>query len=93
MYLLDALNIETATLDGYDWGGRAACIVAALRLERVTGLVSQNGYNIQDIARASEPALPETGRRFWYQYYLHSERGRAGLTQYRKAFCRLLWAL
>ena len=27
--LLDALAIERAVLAGYDWGGRAACIVAA----------------------------------------------------------------
>ena len=27
--LLDALSIETTVLAGYDWGGRAACIVAA----------------------------------------------------------------
>ena len=45
--LLDALEIEAAVLGGYDWGGRAACIVAALWPERVKGLVSCNGYNIQ----------------------------------------------
>ena len=45
--LLDALGIERATLAGYDWGGRAACIVAALWPERVRGLVTGNGYNIQ----------------------------------------------
>ena len=38
--LLDALGIERAVLGGYDWGGRAACIVAALHPERVHGLVT-----------------------------------------------------
>ena len=28
--LIDALGIERAVLGGYDWGGRAACVVAAL---------------------------------------------------------------
>ena len=28
--LMDALGVERAVLAGYDWGGRAACIVAAL---------------------------------------------------------------
>ena len=28
--LLDALQIRSAVLAGYDWGGRAACIVSAL---------------------------------------------------------------
>lgn len=89
--LLDALHIERAVLGGYDWGGRAACIVAALYPDRVRGLVSVNGYNIQHIATAMQPVSPEREHRYWYQYYLHGERGRAGLAQYRGAFCRLLW--
>jgi pimeloyl-ACP methyl ester carboxylesterase len=92
--LLDALNIPKAILAGYDWGGRAACVVAALWPERVTGLVSCDpGYNIQDIASANTPASPETERRLWYQFYLHGERGRAGLAANRAEFCRLLWKL
>jgi len=91
--LLDALHIERAVLAGYDWGGRAACIVAALWPQRVRGLVSVNGYNLQNIARAGEPHPPETELRLWYQYYFHGERGRAGLLQDRRAFCRLLWQL
>ncbi|MGE0827452.1 MAG: alpha/beta fold hydrolase [Candidatus Binatia bacterium] len=91
--LLDALAIPNAVLAGYDWGGRAACIVAALWPERVRGLVSVNGYNIQNIAASHTPQAPENEYRFWYQYYFHSERGRAGLTQYRHAFCKLLWRL
>jgi pimeloyl-ACP methyl ester carboxylesterase len=91
--LLDALRIERAVLAGYDWGGRAACIVAALWPTRVRGLVSVNGYNLQDIARAGEPLSPEAELRLWYQYYFHGERGRAGLLRDRRAFCRLLWQL
>jgi pimeloyl-ACP methyl ester carboxylesterase len=90
--LLDALNIQRAVLAGYDWGGRAACVVAALWPERVIGLVSGDpGYNIQNIATANTPASPETERRLWYQYYLHGKRGYAGLAANRQAFCRLLW--
>lgn len=91
--LLDALGIEAAVLAGYDWGGRAACVVAALWPERVRGLVSQNGYNIQDIARSGEPQAPEDELRFWYQFYFHSERGRRGLERNRRDLCRLLWRL
>jgi pimeloyl-ACP methyl ester carboxylesterase len=50
--LMDALQIQKAVLAGYDWGGRAACVVAALWPERCQGLVSCNSYNIQNIARA-----------------------------------------
>lgn len=91
--LMDALGIGQALLAGYDWGGRAACIVAALWPERVRGLVSANGYNIQDIAHATTPAAPEQELRYWYQWYLHTERGAAGLAANRAAFCRLLWRL
>lgn len=91
--LMDALEIDTALLAGFDWGGRAACIVAALWPERVHGLVTVGGYNIQNIRQSTIPATPENEYRSWYQYYLHSERGRTGLLQHRDTFCRLLWQL
>ena len=91
--LLDALHIERAVLAGYDWGGRAACIVSALWPERVAGLVSCAGYNIQDIPHSRQPADPEQEARFWYQYYFHTERGRNGLTQRRAELARLLWKM
>ena len=91
--LLDALAVPSAVLAGYDWGGRAACVVAALWPARCAGLVSLNSYNIQNIANAMLPDTPENERSLWYQYYFHSERGRAGLTADRRALCRLLWKL
>ncbi|HWA81528.1 MAG TPA: alpha/beta hydrolase [Acetobacteraceae bacterium] len=91
--LLDGLGIGRAILAGYDWGGRAACIVAALWPERVRGLVSIGGYNIQDIARNGTPDAPEQEQRFWYQWYFNTERGRAGLARNRYALCRRLWQL
>jgi pimeloyl-ACP methyl ester carboxylesterase len=91
--LMDALSIERAVLAGYDWGGRAACVVAALWPKRCAGLVSFNSYNIQNIANAMTPDTPDNEHSLWYQYYFHSERGRAGLTADRRAFCRLLWRL
>ena len=91
--LLDALEIRKAVLAGYDWGGRAACVVSALWPERVAGLVSCTGYNIQDIPNSSKPADPEQEARLWYQYYFHTERGRNGLIQKRREICRLLWKM
>jgi pimeloyl-ACP methyl ester carboxylesterase len=91
--LMDALNIPSAVLAGYDWGGRAACVVAALWPERCKGLVSFNSYNIQHIAKALVPDTPENEHRLWYQYYFHSERGRAGLQKDRQGLIRLLWSL
>lgn len=91
--LMDAMGIRQALLAGYDWGGRAACIVAALWPGRVRGLVSGNGYNIQDIAGAARPAAAEQEARYWYQWYLHTPRGAAGLAADRRGFCRLLWRM
>jgi len=91
--LMDALRLPNAALVGYDWGGRGACVVAALWPERVRCLVSANGYTIQDIAASAMPATPEQEHRLWYQYYFHTERGRAGLQANRHEFCKLLWHL
>lgn len=90
LQFMDALGIERAALAGYDWGGRAACIVAALWPQRVRCLVTGNGYNIQDIARSGAPADPAQEQRYWYQYYFNTERGRAGLAQNRRDFIKLL---
>lgn len=89
--LIAALGVAAPIVAGFDWGGRAACLAAALWPQEVRALVSVSGYNVQNIAAAAFPAPPEFERRFWYQYYLHGDRGRAGLDAYRREFARLLW--
>jgi pimeloyl-ACP methyl ester carboxylesterase len=91
--LMDALAMPEAALMGYDWGGRAACIVAALWPARLRCLVTGGGYNIQNIPASIMPLAPETEHRNWYQYYFHSARGVAGLAANRAALSRLLWRL
>jgi pimeloyl-ACP methyl ester carboxylesterase len=89
--LMDALGIGRAVLAGYDWGGRAACVAAALWPERCAGLVSVNSYLIQDIANAGRPLPPSVESGLWYQYYFQTERGRAGLAANRRELARTLW--
>jgi pimeloyl-ACP methyl ester carboxylesterase len=89
--LIDALSIKRAVFAGYDWGGRAACIGAALWPERCLGLVSVNGYLIQDIAKAMRPAGVAQELAFWYQWYFQIERGREGLAANRREIARVLW--
>ncbi|PRY65864.1 pimeloyl-ACP methyl ester carboxylesterase [Glaciihabitans tibetensis] len=89
--LLDALDVEHAIVAGYDWGGRAACVAAALFPERIDGLVTVSGYPIQDIAGSVEPDSPLDEKMAWYQYYFHAERGRRGLERNREDLCRVLW--
>jgi pimeloyl-ACP methyl ester carboxylesterase len=89
--LLDGLGLSRAIFAGFDWGARAACGAAALWPERCSGLVSVGGYALHHVASSATPATPEREAALWYQYYLLSERGRAGLASHRREFARLLW--
>src|SRR5580698_9201476 len=89
--LMDALGIQRAVFAGYDWGGRAASVGAALWPDRCVGLVTVNGYQIQNIARAMIPATPTHEVAYWYQYYFQIERGRAGLAANRREIAKILW--
>ena len=90
--LMDGLNIKKAILAGYDWGGRAACVVAALYPQRCIGLISCNGYNIQNIKIDSiTPDKPENEKNHWYQYFFHTKRGFNSLTKNRNDLIKFLW--
>lgn len=91
--LLDALGIQQAVIGGCDWGARTANIVAALRPERVAGLVSVSGYLIGSQAAGEKPLMPEAELAWWYQFYFSTKRGRDGYESNRKEFARLIWRL
>ncbi|MHC3426662.1 alpha/beta fold hydrolase [Streptomyces sp. DT18] len=88
---LDALRVPRALFAGYDWGGRAADVAAALWPERCVGLVSVNGYLIQNLAVAREPLPPSIESGYWYFFYFLTERGRKGLTRDRAGLARVVW--
>jgi pimeloyl-ACP methyl ester carboxylesterase len=87
----DALKLSRFAVAGYDWGGRAAGVAAALHPDRVRAAVLVGGYSIQDVFSAPRPAAPQVEAAFWYQWYFNTERGRSGLAQNRRALCKLLW--
>lgn len=89
--LMDALRVERAVFAGHNWGGRAACVAAALWPARCRGLVTVNSYLIQDLARAMVPISPQYEVALWYEYYFQIERGRAGLAANRREIARILW--
>src|SRR3954451_11541044 len=89
--LMDSLGIKRAVIAGHNWGGRAACIAAALWPARCSGMVTVNSYLIQDLARAMVPIDPRYEVELWYEYYFQIERGRAGLAANRREIARILW--
>jgi pimeloyl-ACP methyl ester carboxylesterase len=93
--LMETLGIRRAVLAGHDWGGRAACVVAALWPERVRGLLTVGGWNIQDLASSLAPGSPAQEARHWYQWYFHTARGAAALAgrETRRALCREIWRM
>ena len=87
----DALGLGRFAVAGYDWGGRAAAIAAALHPGRVRATVLIGGYTVQNTVSPQPPSAPATEHRLWYQYYFNTDRGRAGLEANRRAICRYLW--
>jgi pimeloyl-ACP methyl ester carboxylesterase len=91
--LMDSLKIDRAIVGGFDWGGRAADIMAALWPERCSGLVSVSGYLIVNLAANQKPLSPQAELAWWYQYYFATDRGRAGYAQNIHDFNKLIWKL
>ena len=91
--LMDALGIEQAIVTGFDWGSRTAAIMAVLWPERCSALVAVSGYLIGSIEVNQRPLPPKAELGWWYQYYLSTERGRLGYSQYTHDFNKLIWQL
>jgi pimeloyl-ACP methyl ester carboxylesterase len=89
----DALHLPRFVVAGFDWGGRAAAIAAALHPQRVRATVLIGGYTIQNTLAAPPPGPPDAEQRAWYQWYFNIERGRAGLQANRRPLCKLLWQM
>lgn len=87
----DALRLPAFAVAGYDWGGRAAAIAAALHPDRVRAAVLVAGYTIQNTVAPARPASAEAVQRLWYQWYFNTEQGRLGLEANRRDICRHLW--
>ena len=91
--LMDGLNIQKATLAGFDWGARTANIIAALWPQRCKAMVSVSGYLIGSQEAGKTPLPPKAELEWWYQYYFATERGHAGYDKYRHDFAKLIWQL
>ena len=91
MDFADALNLDTFSLAGFDWGNRAACITSILHPDRVRAQVAIGGYSVQNTVTPSPPATADVEARLWYQWYFNTARGRLGLEENRHGICKYLW--
>ncbi len=74
----DALSLPRFAVSGYDWGGRAAAIAAALYPDRVRATVLIGGYTIQNTVAPQPPAAPAAEHRIWYQVLLQHRARKSG---------------
>jgi len=89
--VVERLGLKRAIVAGFDWGGLASCVAAALWPERVGGLVSYAGYDVVDRERHKQAFDPAVERVFWYQHLFQTERGRNALSRFRNEIAALLW--
>jgi len=85
---LDALNIGRVSVVGHDWGARIAYFLACVAPERLERIVTIS-------VPWSPGPLPtpslEQVQRFWYQWFMATERGAAFVRANGKAFARRQW--
>jgi pimeloyl-ACP methyl ester carboxylesterase len=91
--LMDALGMQKAIIGGFDWGSRTTDIVAALWPDRCIGIVAVSGYLITNVDAQRKPLPPVAEYGWWYQYYFATERGRAGYSDNRHDFDKLIWKI
>ena len=86
--LADALELKRFAVVGHDWGARIAYAMAILWPARVTRICAMSvGWQ--------PGALPtpsfEQARKYWYQWFMATERGQQAVAADRKGFARIMW--
>ncbi|MFJ6087876.1 alpha/beta fold hydrolase [Streptomyces sp. NPDC092369] len=90
---MDALKIRRAVFGGFDWGGGALTIVAALWPERCDGLVAVNSYPVTNLDPSAvvQPNTPELESVHFYFYWFLTPNGESGLGKNPKEVARTVW--
>lgn len=85
----DALSLQTFTVNGHDWGARAAYIGACLWPDRVRACAALSvGWG----TNSPNQQLPLTQvQNYWYHWYMSTPRGEALVREERHAFTRYIW--
>jgi len=86
--LADALNVKTFAVIGHDWGARIAYALAILAPQRVKRIVATEvGWQPGPLPT---PHLSQAIK-YWYQWFMATERGAKAVDAQRKAFARIMW--
>ena len=86
--LADALDFKTFAVVGHDWGARIAYALAAVYPERLTRICALSvGWQPGELVT---PDLEQV-RKYWYQWFMATERGAQTLARDRKAFAHIQW--
>lgn len=86
--LADALKLNTFAVVGHDWGARIAYVLAAVHPERTTRICAMSvGWQPGELPT---PALEQV-RKYWYQWFMATDRGSEAVRRDRKAFARIQW--
>jgi pimeloyl-ACP methyl ester carboxylesterase len=86
--LANALKLRTFAVVGHDWGARIAYVLATIHPERATRICTLSvGWQPGELPT---PALEQT-RKYWYQWFMATERGAETVRRDRKAFARIQW--
>jgi pimeloyl-ACP methyl ester carboxylesterase len=86
--LADALKLKTFAVVGHDWGARIAYVLASVYPERITRICAMSvGWQPGELPT---PGL-EQARKYWYQWFMATDRGSETVRRDRKAFARIQW--
>jgi len=86
--LADALGLKTFAVVGHDWGARIAYVLAIVAPERVTRIAALSvGWQPGELPT---PNFEQT-RKYWYQWFMATERGDQAVRKDPKGFARAQW--
>ena len=86
--LADALDLENFVVVGHDWGARIAYALAILAPERVTKICAMSvGWQPGQLPTPNF----EQSRKYWYQWFMSTERGAQAVAKDCRGFARIMW--
>jgi pimeloyl-ACP methyl ester carboxylesterase len=87
--LADSLGWEEFSVVGHDWGARVAYTLAALFPERLSTITAL-ALSYSPRGEFPTPGF-EQSRRWWYQWFMTTDRGAEAVRADPKGFARIQW--